>query len=188
MAKIRGLRWWMIGLIMLGSILNYLTRSSLAVAAPTLLHDLHITEKQYSWILGAFQGTITLQPVSGYVMDVVGLKIGFAIFALAWSLTNMAHALAGSWQGFAFLRGLMGFSEGSANPAGMKATAEWFPARGEWLASGAARRQHSGGRSGGAGHAELHRRIRGNLLPGSRGHAAARGFRLLYLSGAGIPV
>ena len=136
MAKIRGLRWWMIGLIMLGSVLNYLTRSSLAVAAPTLLHDLHITEKQYSWILGAFQGTLMLQPVCGYVMDVVGLKLGFAMFALAWSFVNMAHAFAGSWQAFAFLRGLMGFSEGSANPAGMKATAEWFPASERGLAGG----------------------------------------------------
>jgi MFS transporter, ACS family, hexuronate transporter len=126
----------MIGLIMLGSVINYLTRSSLAVAAPTILHDLHITEKQYSWIVGAFQGTIMAQPICGYVMDVLGLKIGFAGFALAWSITNMAHGLAGSWQAFAFLRGLLGFSEGSANPAGMKATAEWFPARERGLAGG----------------------------------------------------
>jgi ACS family hexuronate transporter-like MFS transporter len=136
MARIRGLRWWMIGLIMLGSVLNYLTRGSLGVAAPTLMQDLHITEKQYSWILAAFQGTIMLQPVCGYVMDVVGLRFGFAMFALAWSLVNMAHGLAGSWQAFAFLRGLMGFSEGSANPAGMKATAEWFPASERGLAGG----------------------------------------------------
>ena len=87
----------MIGLIMLGSINNYLTRSTLAVAAPTLLHDLHITEKQYSWIVGTFQGAIMAQPVCGYVLDVLGLRIGFAIFALAWSLVNMAHALAGNW-------------------------------------------------------------------------------------------
>ena len=76
----------MIGLIMLGSIINYLTRSTLAVAAPTVLEDLHITTQQYSWILGAFQGAIMLQPICGYVLDVVGLKIGFAIFAIAWSL------------------------------------------------------------------------------------------------------
>jgi len=136
MAKITGLRWWMMVLIMLGSILNYLTRSSLAVAAPTLLHDLHITEKQYSWILGAFQGAIMAQPVCGYVLDVLGLRIGFAIFAVAWSLLNMAHGLAGTWQAFAGLRGLLGFAEGSANPAGMKATAEWFPARERGLAGG----------------------------------------------------
>src|SRR5271157_3523932 len=136
MPKIRGLRWWMIGLIMLGSVINYLTRSSLAVAAPTLLVDLHITEKQYSWIVGAFQGAIMAQPVCGYVMDVVGLKIGFAIFAIAWSLVNMAHGMANTWQAFAWLRGLLGFAEGSANPAGMKATAEWFPASERGIAGG----------------------------------------------------
>ncbi len=126
----------MIGLIMLGSIINYLTRSTLAVAAPTVLKDLHITTQQYSWIVGAFQGAIMTQPICGYVLDVLGLKIGFAIFAVAWSLVNMSHGLANSWQAFAGLRGLLGFSEGSANPAGMKATSEWFPARERGLAGG----------------------------------------------------
>ncbi len=136
MTKVGGVRWFMIGLIMLGSIVNYLTRSTLAVAAPTIFQDLHITEKQYSWIVGVFQGTIMAQPITGYVLDVAGLKIGLALFALAWSLTNMAHGLAHSWQALAGLRGLLGFSEGSANPAGMKATAEWFPARERGLAGG----------------------------------------------------
>ena len=77
-----------------------------------------------------------LQPICGYVLDVLGLKIGFAIFAIAWSLVNMAHSLAGSWQAFAWLRGLLGFAEGSANPAGMKATADWFPAKERGLAGG----------------------------------------------------
>ena len=124
------IRWWMISLVMLGSVLNYLARGTLSVAAPTMLRDLRITEQQYSWIVVAFQLAIMTQPLCGYVLDSIGLKIGFAIFATAWSLVNMAHGLAGSWQGFAWLRGLMGFSEGSANPAGMKATAEWFPGPG----------------------------------------------------------
>ncbi len=126
----------MIGLIMLGSIVNYLTRSTLAVAAQTVLKDLHITEQQYSWILGAFQGTIMLQPLAGYVLDVIGLKVGFAIFATAWSFITMGHGLAHSWQALAGLRGLLGLAEGSANPAGMKATAEWFPAKERGLAGG----------------------------------------------------
>jgi ACS family hexuronate transporter-like MFS transporter len=134
--KIRGLRWWIIGLIMLGSIVNYLTRSTLAVAAPTLLTDLHITAKQYSWIVGIFQGAIMLQPAAGYVLDVVGLKLGYALFATAWSFISMAHGLARSWPAFAFLRGLLGLAEGSANPAGMKAVSEWFPAKERGLAGG----------------------------------------------------
>ena len=121
---------------MLGSILNYLTRSTLAVAAPTLLSTLHITAQQYSWIVGIFQGAIMLQPAAGYALDVVGLKVGLALFVLAWSLISMAHALARSWPAFAGLRGLLGLAEGSANPAGMKATAEWFPAKERGLAGG----------------------------------------------------
>ena len=121
---------------MLGSMVNYLTRSTLAVAAPTLLADLHITEKQYSWIVGTFQGTIMLQPAAGWVLDVVGLRVGLALFVAAWAVISMAHALARTWPVFAGLRGLLGLAEGSANPAGMKATAEWFPARERGLAGG----------------------------------------------------
>lgn len=134
--KFRGLRWWIIGLLMLGSIINYLTRSTLGVAAPTLIQDLHITDRQYSWVVGAFQATLMAQPVCGYVLDVLGLKLGFALFALIWSLVSMAHALAHTWPALAGLRGLLGFAEGSANPAGMKATAEWFPAKERGLAGG----------------------------------------------------
>ncbi len=136
--KVRGLRWWIIGLLMLGSILNYLTRSTLAIVVATspMMSELHITERQYAWILNTFQATIMAQPVCGYFLDVVGLKIGFAIFAVAWSVITMGHAAAQNWPMLAGLRGFLGFAEGSANPAGMKATAEWFPARERGLAGG----------------------------------------------------
>src|SRR6187455_587316 len=136
MTRLRGVRWWMMGLLMVGSIINYLTRSTLGVAAPTVLKDLDITTQQYSWIVSGFQSAIMLQPICGYVMDTIGLKLGFAVFATAWSFICMAHGLAGSWQALFGLRALLGFAEGSANPAGMKATAEWFPARERGLAGG----------------------------------------------------
>ena len=136
LTKLWGLRWWMMGLLMLGSIINYLTRATLAVAAPSVLKDLDITTQQYSWILSAFQFAIMLQPLCGYVMDSVGLKLGFAIFAIAWSFVSMAHGLANNWQALFGLRALLGFAEGSANPAGMKATSEWFPAAERGLAGG----------------------------------------------------
>ena len=67
--RLWGLRWWMIGLITVGTILNYLTRTMLGVAAPTLMGELGITEKEYSWVTGFFQVGIMLQPIVGYVMD-----------------------------------------------------------------------------------------------------------------------
>jgi MFS transporter, ACS family, hexuronate transporter len=134
--KLHGLRWWIIALVMLGGILNYLTRNTLSVAAPTILNDLHITDREYSWIVDAFQATIMLQPIAGYVLDVVGLKLGAALFCLAWSVICMAHGLATSWQAFAWLRGALGLAEGSVMPTGMKATAEWFPAKERGLSGG----------------------------------------------------
>ncbi len=77
-----------------------------------------------------------LQPIAGYILDVIGLRLGFAMFAVAWSFISMAHGLATSWQALFGLRALLGFFEGSANPAGMKATSEWFPATERGLAGG----------------------------------------------------
>src|ERR1044071_9809847 len=120
MAHLKGLRWWMISLLMLGSIINYLTRSTLAIAAPTLM-GLHVfNEVQYSWVLNCFQVALMFQPFCGYVMHTIGLKRAFAIFALTWSFVSMAHGLANTWQAFAGLRAALGLVEGSANPAGMK--------------------------------------------------------------------
>ena len=83
----------MIGLIMLGAVINYLTRSTLAVAAPTLLTELGISTKEYSYITAAFQGAIMLQPLCGYILDVIGLKFGFAMFAAAWWLITSPDAM-----------------------------------------------------------------------------------------------
>ncbi|EBO8097664.1 MFS transporter [Salmonella enterica] len=135
--KMTKLRWWIIGLVCVGTIVNYLSRSSLSVAAPAMMKELHFDEQQYSWVVSAFQLCYTIaQPITGYLMDVIGLKIGFFIFALLWSLINMAHALAGGWISLAFLRGLMGLTEASAIPAGIKASAEWFPTKERGIAGG----------------------------------------------------
>ena len=135
--KVKRLRWWIIGLVCLGTIVNYLSRSSLSVAAPNVMQELNFTEHEYSWIVSTFQLCYTIaQPIAGYILDSVGLKVGFFVFATLWSLVNMAHALAGGWLSLAFLRGLMGLTEASAIPDGMKASAEWFPAKERGIAGG----------------------------------------------------
>ena len=49
MRKIKGLRWYMIALVTLGTVLGYLTRNTVAAAAPTLMEELHISTQQYSY-------------------------------------------------------------------------------------------------------------------------------------------
>ena len=133
---ILGIRWWTIGLIMLGAMVNFLSRATLSVAAPTVMQDLHITTQQYGVITAAFQFAIMLQPLVGYIIDVLGVKTGFAIFAFAWSVICMAHGLANNWHMLAALRGLLGFAEGAFSPGGLKVVSEWFPAKERGLAGG----------------------------------------------------
>ena len=94
---------------MLGALVNFLSRQTLSIAAPTVIQSLHISTQQYGWITSAFQGGIMLQPLVGYVIDVLGVKSGFALFAFLWSIICAAHGLAGSWQMLAALRGLLDF-------------------------------------------------------------------------------
>ncbi|MGB7194575.1 MAG: MFS transporter [Collimonas pratensis] len=128
MKRIKGLRWWIIALVCFGTILNYISRNSLGVLADTLKHDLGFSTKEYSYVVAAFQVAYTImQPVCGYVIDFLGLKVGFALFAAAWSVIGMLHGFATGWISLAFFRGLLGLTEAVAIPAGVKAVSEWFP-------------------------------------------------------------
>lgn len=134
---IKGLRWWIIVLVCLGTIMNYLARNSLAVLAPELKHVFDLTTKQYSYVVGAFQiGYTIMQPVCGLIVDLIGLRLGFALFASLWSLTGMLHGFATGWLSLGAMRGALGLFEAAAIPAGMKAVAEWFPDKEKSVAVG----------------------------------------------------
>ncbi|EAA9689371.1 MFS transporter [Salmonella enterica] len=131
------LRWWMLILFLLGVTVNYITRNSLGILAPELKSSLGITTEQYSWIVGAFQLAYTLfQPLCGWLIDVIGLKLGFMICAGLWALACLLHAGAGSWLQLAILRFFMGGAEAAATPANAKTIGEWFPKSERPIASG----------------------------------------------------
>ena len=135
--KMRNLRWWIVALICAGTMANYLARNSLGVLAPELKIALQMSTKQYSYVVGAFQLAYTImQPIAGALIDRFGLRAGFALFGLVWSVTNMLHGLVAGWLGLALLRGVLGLAESAAIPSGIKAVAEWFPARERSVAVG----------------------------------------------------
>lgn len=125
---IKNLRWWVLVLFLLGVTVNYITRNSLGILAPELKDSLGITTEQYSYIVGAFQLAYTIfQPLCGWLIDVIGLKLGFMICAALWALACILHAGAGSWLQLAILRFFMGGAEAAATPANAKTLGEWFP-------------------------------------------------------------
>ncbi|MGF6506910.1 MFS transporter [Paraburkholderia sp. 32] len=135
--KIKGIRWWMVALVAAGLIINYLARNTLSVAAPTMMKELNITTEQYSHVVVAWQLCYAfMQPVAGFVLDTIGTKVGFAVFALAWSVACAAAAWATGWRSLAVFRGILGLAESAGIPAGVKATSEWFPAKERSVAIG----------------------------------------------------
>ncbi|NVI07027.1 MFS transporter [Paraburkholderia youngii] len=127
----------MVALVAAGLIINYLARNTLSVAAPTMMKELDITTEQYAHVVVAWQLCYAfMQPVAGFVLDTIGTKIGFAVFALAWSVACAAAAWATGWRSLAVFRGLLGLAESAGIPAGVKATSEWFPAKERSVAIG----------------------------------------------------
>lgn len=135
--KIKSLRWWMLALFLLGVTVNYITRNSLGILAPELKTSLNMTTEQYSWIVASFQLAYTVfQPLCGWLIDVIGLKMGFLICASVWAVVCMMHAGAGTWFQLAVLRFFMGSAEAAATPANAKAISDWFPKKERPIAAG----------------------------------------------------
>uniref|UniRef100_UPI00132F9C7D MFS transporter n=1 Tax=Escherichia coli TaxID=562 RepID=UPI00132F9C7D len=84
-----------------------------------------------------FQLAYTLfQPLCGWLIDVIGLKLAFMICAGLWALACLMHAGAGNWVHLALLRFFMGGAEAAATPANAKTIGEWFPKSERPIAAG----------------------------------------------------
>jgi ACS family hexuronate transporter-like MFS transporter len=123
-------RWLMLGLLFLGTTLNYLDRLVMGILAPGLQKQYLISDIQYGYIQSAFALSYAFgQLFSGRLLDRIGTRIGYALALAAWTISSMLHAVAtGAW-GFGIMRGLLGISESPAYPGAAKTLAEWFPQR-----------------------------------------------------------
>lgn len=131
------LRWLMIGLVFFATLINYLDRQALSVAAPILRAEFHLTSVDYSHILFAFMLAYTIMNgVSGLLIDRLGTRIGYGLFVAWWSLSALLHAFAQGAMSLGFFRFLLGVGEAGNWPGGVKVVAEWFPPEERSLASG----------------------------------------------------
>src|SRR5579872_3775596 len=130
-------RWLMIALVFFATVINYMDRQTLSVAAPVLRDQFHMSNVEYSRVIFAFMLAYTIMNgVSGPLIDRLGSRVGYALTTAWWSAAAMLHALAtGAWSLGTF-RFLLGMGEAGNWPAGVKVVAEWFPPRERALACG----------------------------------------------------
>lgn len=135
--KIKGLRWWIIGLIALATVINYIDRSALAIMWPGISSDLGMTDEDYAIILNVFMVAYALgQSISGKLYDKVGTRIGYVISIFFWSLASVLHAFSKGLFSISAFRVLLGVSEAGNWPGAVKSNAEWFPVKERAIAQG----------------------------------------------------
>jgi ACS family hexuronate transporter-like MFS transporter len=134
---IKHLRWYICGLLFLAAAINYLDRQTVAALKEDLSTRLGWSEAGYGWINFSFQLAYALtMGFAGRVVDLLGVRLSFAIAISVWSGAAMAHALCRNVFQFSVARFFLGFGEAANWPASVKAVAEWFPKRERALATG----------------------------------------------------
>jgi ACS family hexuronate transporter-like MFS transporter len=135
--KVGKLRWVIVSLVALATIINYIDRGALAVLWPEISADLGLTKTDYAIIINVFTFAYAFgQSLFGKIFDWIGTRLGFVLAIGVWSLATMLHAIAHSLLTFSLFRGLLGVSEAGNWPGATKANAEWFPIKERAFAQG----------------------------------------------------
>ena len=127
---LRGVRWWIVGMICMLTVINYVDRMTLSVLAPTIREAFGMSNAAYANVVTTFLLGYTIsQALSGKVLDRIGTRVGFMLFVGIWTVASMLHAAARSAAQLALFRFVLGVGEAGNWPGAAKAVAEWFPAR-----------------------------------------------------------
>lgn len=141
--KIKGLRWVIIGLIFLATVINYIDRSALGImwggedVDGSIAQTLGLTKQHYGNILNIFMVFYALgQLFSGKLFDKVGTRIGYVISIGVWGLSSFMHSTVRGFLSISIFRSLLGISEAGNWPGAVKSNAEWFPIKERAIAQG----------------------------------------------------
>ena len=141
--KIKGLRWWVIGLIALATVINYIDRQALPVLWPDIAKDLYPdkTPDERKEIYALISTLVIFsyafgQAIFGKIFDKLGTRIGFTLSIGFWSIATAMHAFAKGVVSLSIFRSLLGVSEAGNWPGAAKGNAEWFPTKERAFAQG----------------------------------------------------
>ena len=141
--KIANLRWWVIALIALATVINYIDRQSLVVLWPSIAADLYPDKtadehkEVYAFISVVFIFSYAFgQALFGKIFDWIGTRLGFALSISLWSIATVLHAFSKGIVTFSIFRSILGIAEAGNWPGATKGNAEWFPTKERALAQG----------------------------------------------------
>ncbi|WP_299185144.1 MFS transporter [uncultured Aquimarina sp.] len=137
MTKLKGLRWWIIVLIFLATVINYIDRTAFALLWPEMGKDLGMDNSDYALMLNFFLAAYAIGKfASGKLYDEIGTRLGFTVSIIVWSVASVFHAFARGLVSLSIFRVLLGLGEAGNWPGAVKSNGEWFPIKERAIAQG----------------------------------------------------
>ncbi|MFB3777946.1 MAG: MFS transporter [Bryobacteraceae bacterium] len=122
-----GSQWVAMGVYWLSWTLNFLDRQLLAAVAPAVKEEFQLSNAQYGQLLSGFYLVYAIAtPLSGLLVDRVGVRIGAAVATAFWSVAGMATALARNFHELLACRMGLGLGESAGFPLLGKANASYL--------------------------------------------------------------
>lgn len=110
------------------SLISYVDRNTLALLAPTILQQTHLSDRQYGFAISAFSVAYMLgNPVWGRLLDRFGLRAGMTLAFAIWTMASASHALVWGFVSLAAARTALGFGEGATFPAALRTVTQTLP-------------------------------------------------------------
>ncbi|WDY59195.1 MFS transporter [Pseudomonas sp. PSKL.D1] len=123
-------RFFIMVLLFITVVINYLDRSNLSIAAPALTSDLGIDPIHVGLVFSAFGWTYAaMQIPGGWLVDRVPPRILYTAALLLWSIATVMLGFAGSFIALFVLRMAVGALEAPAYPINSRVVTSWFPER-----------------------------------------------------------
>ena len=122
-------RWVpILALVAIGTAINYLDRTVLGVAAPSLSRDLRLTPTEMGLVFSAFSWSYAaLQIPGGIFLDRVGTKVTYFFSIALWSFFTAVMGVVDSLALLIATRVGVGVFEAPCFPANSRILASWFP-------------------------------------------------------------
>jgi MFS family permease len=121
------IRWYLIALLVIGGIINYMDRNNLSIANTTIAKEFGLNALQMGLLLSAFSWPYAIANLpAGYLVDRFGPKKMFAWAAGLWSIVSMLSSMANSFGFLYAARVALGISESPFFTSGLKVADKWF--------------------------------------------------------------
>jgi len=129
--------WWICFLLFVATAIVYLDRQVLALTAPKIIANFHLTNEQFGHIIGSFRYSYgVVQIFGGFLVDAYGPRIVFPVASGVWSLVGILTGLATTVGMLTGLRFMLGAGEAFNWPCSLKTTSALLPPKDRPLANG----------------------------------------------------